>query len=230
MKRPHLNVSAAIIFDDERNKILITQRKPGGPHGGLWEFPGGKIEPGEGPEACIRREILEELGVEISHIAPYQIVSYNYGSFSITLHTFTCLIGEGTPQTLGCEDMRWIKIEELREFPFPDADKMIIAQLMEEFSPGPRTFPVTDTLDLHTFRPGEVKPLVQDYLALCREKGFSEIRIIHGKGTGTLKRIVHGILKRSPLVKSYSTAPESAGGWGATIVELAPHPLLHLGD
>jgi len=222
MTQPHLNVSAAIIFNDERNRILITKRKPGGLHGGLWEFPGGKIEPGETPETCIRREILEELGVTISHVIPYQTVSHDYIPFSITLHAFTCLIGGGTPHPIDCEKIQWKKIDALATLPFPEADKKIIARLLKEFSPSPRTFPITDSLDLHTFQAGEVKPLLQDYLILCREKRFSEVRIIHGKGTGTLKRIVQGILKKSPLVKSYHTAPETAGGWGATLVKILP--------
>jgi A/G-specific adenine glycosylase len=222
MTQPHLNVSAAIIFSDERNRILIAKRKPEGLHGGLWEFPGGKIEPGETPETCIRREIREELGITISHVIPYQTVSHAYVPFSITLHVFTCLIGGGTPRPLVCEAIRWVKIETLDILPFPAADKKIIAQLLNEFSPDSRAFPITDSLDLHTFQPGEVKPLLQDYLILCREKGFSEVRIIHGKGTGTLKRIVQGILKKSPLVKAHYDAPETAGGWGATLVEILP--------
>ena len=222
MTQSHLNVSAAIIFNDERNRILIAKRNPGGLHGELWEFPGGKIEPGETPADCIRREIREELGITISHITPYQTVSHAYVLFSITLHAFTCLVGGGTPRPVACEAIRWIKIEALKTFPFPEADKKIITQLLKEFSPDSRAFPVTDSLDLHTFQPGEVKPLLQDYLILCREKGFSEVRIIHGKGTGTLKRIVHSILKKSPLVKSYYTAPETAGGWGATLAEILP--------
>ena len=84
-------------------------------------------------------------------------------------------------------------------------------------------FPIDGTLDLHTFSPGEVKNLVTDYIAECRQRSIDQIRIIHGKGTGALRRTVHGVLERSPAVKSFSLAHDrGGGGWGATIVDLWP--------
>ena len=80
--------------------------------------------------------------------------------------------------------------------------------------------PVDGVLDLHTFQPREVRELVTDYLALCREKSIFEIRIIHGKGTGQLRRAVHAAIGKNPVVQSFRPAGEGAGGWGATIVEL----------
>lgn len=80
--------------------------------------------------------------------------------------------------------------------------------------------PITDVLDLHTFHPRDVKDLVADYLELCVEKGFTQVRIIHGKGTGTLRRIVHAVLEKHPAVERFALADETAGGWGATIVVL----------
>jgi DNA-nicking Smr family endonuclease len=80
--------------------------------------------------------------------------------------------------------------------------------------------PVDGTLDLHTFQPGDVKDLVPEYLTACRERGILQVRIIHGKGTGALKRTVHAILSKLPEVVSFYTAEEQAGGWGATVVEL----------
>jgi DNA-nicking Smr family endonuclease len=79
---------------------------------------------------------------------------------------------------------------------------------------------VDGILDLHTFRPGEVKDLLIDYLAACREKGIFDVRIIHGKGTGQLRRTVHSVLSRLPDVRSFRLAGEDAGGWGATLLEL----------
>jgi len=84
----------------------------------------------------------------------------------------------------------------------------------------PIELPIDGTLDLHTFRPGEVKDLVPDYLAECRKRGIYSVRIIHGKGTGTLRRTVHAMLERLEVVASFRLAGEDAGGWGATLVEL----------
>lgn len=86
----------------------------------------------------------------------------------------------------------------------------------------PVPLPINGVLDLHTFRPAEVKDLVPEYLAECRARGILQVRIIHGKGTGTLRETVHAILRRSPLVAHFSLADETGGGWGATVVELAP--------
>ena len=84
----------------------------------------------------------------------------------------------------------------------------------------PVEMPIDGTLDLHTFRPAEVRDVVQDYLAACRERGILQVRIIHGKGIGTLREIVHATLKRMPEVESFGLAGEDAGGWGSTIVTL----------
>jgi dsDNA-specific endonuclease/ATPase MutS2 len=81
--------------------------------------------------------------------------------------------------------------------------------------------PIDGLLDLHTFQPRDVKQLVPDYLQACREKGILSVRIVHGKGIGTLREIVHATLQRLPYVISYRLATD-ASGWGATVVELLP--------
>ncbi len=86
----------------------------------------------------------------------------------------------------------------------------------------PVALPIDGTLDLHTFQPSEVAALVPDYLAACRERGIYQVRIVHGKGTGALRRTVRALLSRLPEVASFRTAPEDAGGWGATLVDLRP--------
>ncbi len=80
--------------------------------------------------------------------------------------------------------------------------------------------PINGVLDLHTFQPGEVKDLVPEYLAECQKRGILQVRIIHGKGIGTLRRTVQSILEKLAYVDSFKTAEDDAGGWGATIVTL----------
>jgi DNA-nicking Smr family endonuclease len=84
----------------------------------------------------------------------------------------------------------------------------------------PIEFPIDGVLDLHTFRPKEVRGLLDEYLAECRRRGILDLRVIHGKGTGALREMVHAHLKRHPLVESFSLAGSGAGGWGATLVRL----------
>jgi DNA-nicking Smr family endonuclease len=86
----------------------------------------------------------------------------------------------------------------------------------------PAEIPINGTLDLHTFSPKDVKDLVPEYLAECRKRGILQVRIIHGKGIGTLREMVHAILSKLPEVESYRLADETAGNWGATIVILKP--------
>lgn len=79
---------------------------------------------------------------------------------------------------------------------------------------------IDGTLDLHTFNPREIRRLIPDYLEACLEQGIVDVRIVHGKGTGTLRRIVHSVVEKLPFVASFKLADEGAGGWGATLVRL----------
>ena len=81
---------------------------------------------------------------------------------------------------------------------------------------------IDGVLDLHTFRPEELGGLLPDYIEACLERGILDLRIIHGKGTGSLRKSVHSILRRHPAVASFTPADETAGGWGATLVRLKP--------
>jgi DNA-nicking Smr family endonuclease len=94
----------------------------------------------------------------------------------------------------------------------------------EDFNPeDPVDLPIDGVLDLHGFDPREVKSLVPEYLEECRRRGILAVRIVHGKGTGQLRRTVHAILDRAPGVARYRLASD-ASGWGATLVDLAPLP------
>ena len=84
----------------------------------------------------------------------------------------------------------------------------------------PVKIPITDEIDLHTFRPEEVTELLHDYFLECIKKRLFRVRVVHGKGTGLLKKRVQAVLKNSPLIKDFRDAPSEAGGWGATLVEL----------
>lgn len=90
-----------------------------------------------------------------------------------------------------------------------------------DHDPPAHEMPIDGTLDLHTFSPKEVKSLVPEYLEACRSRGILEVRIIHGKGTGTLRRLVHALLDGDPAVVNYGLAGDQSG-WGATRVTLAP--------
>lgn len=90
----------------------------------------------------------------------------------------------------------------------------------EEIAPEVVVVPITDELDLHTFLPRDIPSLIPEYLEECARLGFREVRIIHGKGQGVLRRTVHAALDRHPLVASYRQAGERAGSWGATLVVL----------
>jgi DNA-nicking Smr family endonuclease len=84
----------------------------------------------------------------------------------------------------------------------------------------PVPLPITGELDLHTFRPSDLGELIPEYLRACATRGIKEVRIVHGKGTGTLRTTVHALLQRSPLVASFRSGDETSGSWGATIVTL----------
>jgi dsDNA-specific endonuclease/ATPase MutS2 len=86
----------------------------------------------------------------------------------------------------------------------------------------PHELPIDGVLDLHTFRPRDIGELVSDYLDACLEKGIYQVRIIHGKGIGNLRRGVHAILAKHPAVASYTLDHPQYGGWGATLVQLRP--------
>lgn len=128
--KPVTVVAAAIIR--RGNTILIARRGPTGPIAGLWEFPGGKVKPGETLESCLRREIAEELGAEIAVESAFLPVEHDYGEGSIRLRSFLCRLIRGEPRLLEHAEIRWVAPEEMRAYQFAPADAPIVRRLLSE--------------------------------------------------------------------------------------------------
>ncbi|MEM8603530.1 MAG: A/G-specific adenine glycosylase [Cyanobacteria bacterium P01_H01_bin.121] len=125
---PHKNIGVAVIWDHQ-GRILIDRRQQQGLLGGLWEFPGGKIEAGETVEACIRREIREELAIEVAVKEHLITVDHAYSHFRVTLQVYQCQHLSGEPQPLESDEIRWVTLTELDQYPFPKANVQIIDAL-----------------------------------------------------------------------------------------------------
>jgi A/G-specific adenine glycosylase len=128
---PHKTIGVAVIWN-EQGQILIDRRRAQGLLGGLWEFPGGKIEGGETIEECIKREIKEELGIEIEVGDRLITIDHAYSHFRVTLTVHHCRHLTGVPQPIECDEVRWVTLDELDQFPFPKANIQIIAALRQK--------------------------------------------------------------------------------------------------
>ncbi|NJL83533.1 MAG: A/G-specific adenine glycosylase [Chloroflexaceae bacterium] len=126
---PHKRIGVAVIVNGPQ--ILIDRRRAEGLLGGLWEFPGGKIEAGETVEACILREIREELAIDIEVGASLITIDHAYTHFRVTLIVHLCRYLGGDPQPLACDEIRWVTLDEIEQYPFPKANTKIIAALKE---------------------------------------------------------------------------------------------------
>ena len=122
-----IDVAAALIFNG--GKLLITQRRPDDHLPNLWEFPGGKVEPRETFEACLVREIGEELGIEISVGKLVEDLTHTYPEKTVRLCFFDCRLISGDPKAIHVQDLRWITRGELGNFEFPAADAKLIDRL-----------------------------------------------------------------------------------------------------
>lgn len=125
---PHFHIGAGVIW--HKGKILISQRPLKGLLGGLWEFPGGKQEKGESIKETVRREIKEELGIQVDVGRELAEVDHAYSHFKITLHAHDCRYRSGQVQALGVMNWRWVKPQELKKFAFPAANQPIIEKLI----------------------------------------------------------------------------------------------------
>jgi A/G-specific adenine glycosylase len=124
---PHYLVSAAVIV--ENGKVLISRRPSKGLLGGMWEFPGGKVEKEESFQQALEREILEELGCTVSVGKELGIYKHAYTHFRVTLHAFECTITRGRPQALDASEIRWVEIPKFIDFPMGKIDRLISTDL-----------------------------------------------------------------------------------------------------
>jgi A/G-specific adenine glycosylase len=125
---PHVQVAVALLFD-EAGRVLLQRRPDDALLGGLWEFPGGKIAPGEAPDAACVRECREELGVEVQVVAPVARVDHAYTHFKVTLHAFRCRLASGTPASP--LPLVWSPVEDLDRYAMPRANRRILDALHE---------------------------------------------------------------------------------------------------
>ena len=126
-----LVVACALIDPDGR--ILLAQRPPQKAMGGLWEFPGGKVEPGETPEATLIRELAEELGIAVQEacLAPFTFASHAYTDFHLLMPLYVCRRWDGTPQALEHAAIRWVRPKDMGAYPMPAADLPLVPMLRD---------------------------------------------------------------------------------------------------
>ena len=127
-----LLVAACALIDTD-GRVLIAQRPLGKSMAGLWEFPGGKVEDGEAPEATLIRELKEELGIDTSAscLAPLTFASHAYEDFHLLMPLYVCRRWQGIPRALEGQALKWVRVGDLRDYPMPPADLPLIPALTD---------------------------------------------------------------------------------------------------
>jgi 8-oxo-dGTP diphosphatase len=130
--KPLLLVSACALVDAD-GRVLLSQRPPGKSLAGLWEFPGGKVEPGETPEQTLIRELREEIGVETQTacLAPLTFASHTYETFHLLMPLFVCRRFSGIPTPMEGQTLKWVRPSRMRDYPMPPADEPLIPFLID---------------------------------------------------------------------------------------------------
>jgi 8-oxo-dGTP diphosphatase len=128
-----LTLVVAVALVDADKRVLIAQRPEGKQLAGLWEFPGGKLNPGERPEQALIRELKEELGIEVKEacLAPLTFASHAYETFHLLMPLYICRRWEGVPRPLEGQKLAWARVNELRNYPMPPADEPLIPMLRD---------------------------------------------------------------------------------------------------
>jgi 8-oxo-dGTP diphosphatase len=128
-----IDVAIAVIFRDEQ--VLICQRKKNDTFGGFWEFPGGKCETGESLEACLLRELREELDIDVQAIEKLTTIRHDYPNAKLSLHPFLCQLTRGEPKLIECQKLLWIPPADLRNYRFPPANHALLDEVARRFTP-----------------------------------------------------------------------------------------------
>ncbi len=124
-----IDVAAGLLF--RQGRLLITRRPDGSHLAGLWEFPGGKRRPDESFEACLRRELLEELGIEVAVQDCFESLTHAYPEKTVHLRFFVCALLSGEPRPIDCAGLAWVTAEELSQYEFPAADSRLLRRLAQ---------------------------------------------------------------------------------------------------
>jgi 8-oxo-dGTP diphosphatase len=130
---PRIVLVSAVALVDPDGRVLLAQRPAGKPMAGLWEFPGGKVNPGETPERALIRELAEELGIDVaaSCLAPLTFASYTYSNFHLLMPLYVCRKWSGIPMAREGQRLAWVRPARLGDYPMPPADKPLVAMLRD---------------------------------------------------------------------------------------------------
>ena len=127
-------VAVAVVVDRQQRQVLVSQRAADAHQGGLWEFPGGKLEPGESVDLALARELLEEVAISITESEPMLRIEHDYGDKQVLLDVRLVTAFSGEPGALEGQPLKWVAIEQLQQLAFPEANVAIIEAVQQRFA------------------------------------------------------------------------------------------------